>query len=185
MRWRVASFERRAMLDYLTAIHNRIWQLLEAHAPFVDRVLPGNRIKFNDNRSDPLKLAINDADTPHVTVGQGDFSDSMFTLTPNYAYPPNVTVANLSWVERITQVYVINMVSRDLQITLHNELKLIICTALRKGGPHMGLGYVQSWGPAAGAPQIVIDDETGNRKRFVSRIAFPVTVQFNGRNQLS
>ena len=54
--------------DPFTLVHNKLWDMLEAHSGFTDLVKPGNRIKFSGDARDPLKRQVSSDDLPEVRL---------------------------------------------------------------------------------------------------------------------
>lgn len=175
--------------DYTSAIYARLWALLEAHATFASLVKPGNRIKLDGSAADPFKQSLNDGDLPQVVIGMGDAEDSLWTLTQQYAYSHLTPAAQLSGVSREVMNFTITHVGVDLRIGKANPITHAILTALRKGGPRLGLAYVQTCGPAhyghrITASQVNEYGDAAGTKRLVVTITVPVAVQFKTEDQL-
>lgn len=182
--------------DYVDGVLTQLWALLEAHTGFTEAVKAGNRIKLNNDQTDPFKQQLQNADLPQVSIipGLGSFTHEVFTVTPHYGLTYTVTndttLSANSWKERHTEPFTITIVHEDLRSDQASALRWEIIKALRKGGAKLGLAYVHSWGPVSGDMKFVADtvDESGNprgTKRITTTLNVPVTMWIDGQNQLS
>lgn len=178
-----------AATDYLTAVYSKLRALLEGHAPYTSAVKIGNRIYMDGDKIDPFKNAMQDSDFPQAALFMGDLTDSMFSLEQQYAYR-GVTAQNAVWTEDLTPVYQLAITHPDLRMAPANLLTLEAMTAIRKGGPRLGLEYVQLVGPIRATRTIVTNerDEGGNptgRRRLRTDITIPVLIRLKGHQLIT
>jgi len=57
--------------DPFTQVLERLWELLEGHAPLAAMVRPGNRIKLTGDGGDPYKQDLQHADRPELVIEPG------------------------------------------------------------------------------------------------------------------
>lgn len=179
-----------AATDFIGGVYAKLWTLLEAHGEFTSRVRAGNRIKLDGTATDPFKEFLKDSDLPQVVIGLGSGSDSQYQLTAGYDDAYGATVSGLANVGNILQTYVITQITADLRIGVANPLTLEILTALRKGGPRLGLSYVKSWGPVTWDHIITSDrvneyGDAAGTKRLVVSFSVPVMFQYANQSNLS
>jgi hypothetical protein len=177
--------------DHWTTIYDRYWTLLEGHAPWAAIFKPGSRIKLSGNVSDPIKPSIADADLPQATLFMGgDGADSMYTLTQNYAYTTSFVPASGRWIEDLTVAYVLVLITRDLRLGVMNPALAETLTALRKGGPRLGLESVHAWGPVTWqhkitAAEVDANDNPVGTKRMAYTLTIPTTLRFKGASLIT
>lgn len=176
-----------AAQDFLTAIYDKIWALLEAHGPWTALVKPGNRTRFSGDKMNPVKTNRMDADLIEATLWPAVIDeDSMFLATENYGHKVAFNVSTQSWRERITASFALELITPDLKIKTAHAVILESLTALRKGGPTLGLSYVRSWGPVTmdKRPAEQLEPISGTR-RMVSMINIPVTMHWQGSSLIT
>lgn len=179
-----------AATDYVTQVHDRLWELLEAHSPFAIAFKPGNRIKVVAGKAFPFKpVHKGDTDVPEAMLVLGDFSDQTFTEASTYRNATALPAAAPS-VALWTEEYRLVITHRDANFGLASQQIMEIRTALRKGGPRLGLGFVWNWGPLSGSRQIIAEavDEIGElagTRRLVTTLRIPVTFRFHNGELLT
>jgi hypothetical protein len=144
-------------------------------------IRPGNFISFEKPPPYPQKTNKTHADFPELTLDQGNYTDSGYATGPTFA-----TFASggpQAWLERFTQVYTIDLILRDYQISPSTQLRAAIGLALRKSGPRLGLpNLVKSWGPMTSTTGKGANDQTGGTLRRFLKIQIPVNFWFNGQD---
>ena len=169
--------------DYITAVYDQIWSLLEGHAPFTALVKPGNRIKLSGNALNPSKVSVSEADFPEALLGLGQLTDAQFADAPQLAAPDLI----VAFVEPMEQVYLLTLTLPDLRIGPANQLLMEVLTALRQGGAQLGLAYVDSWGPVVCTQAKSLADPASMReaRRLVTTLSIPVKMVFQGDELLT
>lgn len=174
-----------AATDFESVVYSKLKALLLAHAPWTALVLENNRVWMDVDVTDPLaNRNWQDGDFPRSVLGVGSFGDTLFNLTPKYAYSPSFNVATENWVERLTYTHILTLTHRDLRVVVNNKLRDETMTAIRKGGPRLGLARIVSFS-MSGDRFITASalDDAGNpsgTKRMVTRILLTTIVQLHG-----
>jgi hypothetical protein len=173
--------------DYLTDLYGHLWTILLAHAPVADAVKPNNRIRFDQDRKNPIKDNWRDADFPELVLETGEMEDTAFTLAPTYAHGrTSFDPATQPWVEDLRPVYQLTVTHQNLDLAAAHLLELEILTALRRAGPKLGKSYVFQWGPARWSGRQITAARASNVSnangslRFVNVLLLPVVIRLNG-----
>lgn len=171
--------------DYIGNVYSALWTLLEAHSGFTALVKPGNRIKLNGTSANPFKEQLKDGDLPQVSIGLGTGSDTQYRTTAGYGDTYGATVSGLCNTGLLTQNFTITQITSDLRVGQANPLTHEILTALRKGGPKLGLSYIKEWGPVSWDHAITATDEARGTLRMVVTFSVPVVYQYSVQSNLS
>jgi len=181
-----------AATDFITTLINRYWTLLEAHAPIVTEgsagyIAPRNRIKLTGTLKDPFKNGWNDGDFPELTIGVPAFSDSLFTREQHYNHRPAYNPTTEPWTEDVQLDVSIEIIHPDMQYAAASARTLEVLTAIRKGGPALGITAfrVQQTGPIIGRNAVVSGRageyaNAGGTRRLSTIITNPVLLRFKG-----
>ena len=115
--------------DPFTQTLNRLWELLESHAPLADMVRLGNRIKLAGANGDPYKPQVMAADLPEVLIEPAGGQVDLFATSTS---------------TRAVQDYAVTAVTGDLRVhTLLFPLKWELVKALSRSGDNLGLPFVR------------------------------------------
>jgi hypothetical protein len=139
-----------AATDYIKLLIDRAWALLEAHTPWTDAVKVGNRIKFDTKAGGRVGGLPNDF--PRAAIFIAALNDSLFTLEQTYQHRSTFNVNTMAWTEDLMIALRVLLVFKDQRIASATPLAMETLTALRKGGPALGLaitgGNIMRVGPA-------------------------------------
>lgn len=179
-----------AVTDYVTSAYKRIWEVLEARAEFTAIFKVNNRIKLvatdaADDKSYPFKESKSDADFPEAVLTLGEFSDTGYTLTGNYAHQPGFNPNTQPWTERITQEFVLTLTMPDLRVRKLSLAERETMRALLLGGPRFEREWIRSWGPVRGTRLIGKSGEAAGSDRLQSVLRVPVLMEFKGQTLLT
>lgn len=178
-----------AAQQFITAAYDAIWALLTAHTGFTSNVRAGNRLNWTTGQAEVKRFGLGSkapSDYAEVSLELGGFIDTGYSLTANYGMRnPAVPVSSLVWTEEYQQDFTLTIVTDAKRITVSQLVELETLTALRKGGPRLGLSTVAKWGPVTGERAFESTDDTGNIVRPVTRMTIPVLFRFNGQDLLT
>ncbi len=182
-----------AATQFIVAVYDKIWDLLEAHAPFTDAVRVGNRLDWTLGRAVAKRYALAagkaPGDYPEFSLELGGGQDEWFGDGHYGMRSPATAPASIIWTEVLRQDYVINIITDEKRITSEQLVYLEAMTAIRKGGPRLGLAYVHHVGgkttPVTTERTVEATDETANAMRPVTRITIPVIMKFQGSEMLT
>jgi hypothetical protein len=141
-----------AATNYIQQTYDRIWDLLEAHAPFISLIRAGNRIDWTTGainsqafrtRGDPASLQRAKVEL----IPPEDGTDDAFTATPHYGHDADFAPATEAWIDNPVETYALRLTYPDRRLDLNSVVENEAKTALRKGGPKLGLSWVFRWGP--------------------------------------
>jgi hypothetical protein len=176
-----------AAIDVQTTLIDRAWALIEARAALTEAFKERNRIKFPATVKQPFKTTWQDGDFPELTIGIPTLTDSWFTIEERFTYSPTFNTATQPWTEDVTLAMNLDVVHRDLNLTAANALTSELLTALRLGGPALGITAfrVQRVGPAIARNRIATGRAmeyatTNGTPRWTTQITLPVLVRFKG-----
>lgn len=177
-----------AAINFILEIYQAIWDLVEAHAPTAGKLKPANEVRFDQGKRQPPKMimgARQDADFPSVKLEARSLVDQAFTSDPTFAVLNDTfEVADGSWQEPITQTFEAKITHNDFQQDKNWQFEAELMTAIRKGGPRLGLAYVVGW-------TIQIDrteknkEEAGGTLRPFTLIRITVQMLFEGSELIS
>jgi hypothetical protein len=153
-----------AAIDVQTTLIDRAWALIEARAALTEAFKERN-----------------------LTIGIPTLTDSWFTIEERFTYSPTFNTATQPWTEDVTLAMNLDVVHRDLNLTAANALTSELLTALRLGGPALGITAfrVQRVGPAIARNRIATGRAmeyatTNGTPRWTTQITLPVLVRFKG-----
>jgi hypothetical protein len=167
----------------------RLWELLEGHAPVAAAVKPGNRVKLTAGAIVPPKMLMDrkqTADYPELMLLPGDFEWPFFTdKTAGYpVYNSGAVIANQSWLELDTQSYNLTISHGDAKWTAAGLLLAEVKTAIRKGGPRLGLSWIWRFGPVTGGTAVEASEDTREKWMLISRLRIPIVRRLQGETLL-
>jgi hypothetical protein len=178
--------------NYIEIVYGRIWDLLGQYPPLAQAIPVGNRIRLDAALPMPFKTAKQDGDFPEAVLlayGGGDSEYSSFKTFP-MANAGAIPIAQ-SWIETWTETFALTINHRDLQLDVALSTEAAALTALRLGGPRLGLPFVHRWGQVAIARQITTGrsppfDAAGadGTRRLTSTLEFAVTLRLKGEDEL-
>jgi hypothetical protein len=165
---------------YKSLIHDQLWTLLEAHAPFVALVKPGLEQKQTEQAGwlrDRLQRGV--AEYPQVAIDNGRFTLSGYHVAETFATEaPGATAADLADAPiRWRCEFAVTITAKGLKSTDLDPVEEEAQIALLKGGPRLGLAFVvPPFGPLDARQQWI--DATGNttRKRTAVRLQSVLTL---------
>jgi hypothetical protein len=163
-----------AALNYIQAIHDRIWAIVEGHAPTAGKFRLGNRLKLNKPTPDNKPKSRQPADYPELIIRPTSGTDSAYDTPETFGELDSST----GWESEITQTFEVKVTHDTLELDVEAELEFL--TALRLAGRQLSLSgsplaYVVTWGPITSARS---EEVVANRDRVVTRFTFPVNMQF-------
>jgi hypothetical protein len=163
-----------AALNYIQAIHDRFWGIVEAHAPTAGKFRLGNRLKLNKPTPDAKPSSRQPADYLELILRPTTGTDSAFATPETFGELDSST----GWEFDVTQSFEAKITHDTLELDAEAELELL--TALRLSGRQLSLSgsplaYVVTWGPIATART---EELVANRLRVVTRFGFPVNMKF-------
>jgi hypothetical protein len=167
--------------NYLLALYQKIFALAEAHAPTAGKLKIANEVREDRGLRNPNpQRAKAPADFPRVVLRDKGVTDSVFNedatfSTQNDDFDP----ATDSWSEKITQTYEAKILHDGLNLTNASAFELELMTALRKGGPRLGLPYVTGWTTSSTTTETA-NDTDGPGLRRVTTLTIAVSMMFEG-----
>jgi hypothetical protein len=164
--------------NYPITVYRLLWDALEAHAPVTERFKPGNRIRFDNGKRDPLKDQLGPGDLPQCLIRLVGVGDSLYTATPRYGYNASFDASAGQFKSQIDLTYDIELTTRGMDATQAHSDLMEVLTAIRLAGPTLGQTYIQTVGPAAATSQETVT-ETGELDTVI-RIRLPVRLQVEG-----
>lgn len=178
-----------AATQFITAVYDKIWDLLEAHTPFTDVVRIGNRLDWTAGKAVVKRYGLPGkapGDYPEVSLELGDGGGDVWGESHYGMRNPATAAASIGGTEPMTLNYILTIVTDDKRITAEQLVFMEMMTALRKGGPRWGFSYVRRWGRGWSlARSFEASDETGQRLRPITRITIPVEFQFDVQQLLT
>lgn len=179
-----------AATQFITAVYDKIWDLLEAHTPFTDVVRVGNRLDFTTGKSITKRYAVSGkapADFPEVSLELGDAVGQIWGAGHYGMRNPATAATSIPGTETLTQEYTLEILTDDKRVTAEQLVYMEALTALRKGGPRWGFAYVKRWGfPQYRVTRSVeATDDTGRVLRPVTRLVIPVEFQLDVQSLLT
>jgi hypothetical protein len=172
-----------AATNYILAIYRALWTLAEAHTPTAGKLRVGNEVRMDDGKLTPPKLRLNKqaADFPQVTLRYTGETDTGFEQDPTFStLDPNVVTSGNSWNEQITLTYQAKVIHDDLRLDVGALFELELKTAIRKGGPTLGLDYVTGWTTNSQTVETDQDPDAMGHLRRVTTLTINVTCLFEG-----
>lgn len=181
-----------AATDYSSTVYARLWALLEGHTPFTDSVAEGNRIKFTADEADPTKGTWNDADFPECTIFPPQISDTNWSQHRGYGQTRTYNVSTAPAVAMgMSYTYPLVIVHRDWRWGVAGLLVHETLTAIRKGGPALGLNIDPgnlTVDPISVNTTLLGESETEKRggiRRLVSTFQIKVNLQLRSSQLLT
>jgi hypothetical protein len=168
--------------DAVSGIYTQVCALLTTHATSIVRL-----VRYDEERPYPQLTNVGVGDLPECEVDYEGGEDSGFLETLHYGDTESTVVASDSWVETGTHNFVLVISFPDFRIGTANTVVEQVKLALRKGGPCLGLSYVQQWGPVSCQHDLDEGDgpsARGSARRIVT-LRFPVQTVLHGQNELS
>lgn len=167
--------------NYPKLVYSRIWTLLLAHTPFTTAFPDGKRTRFDGTERDPRHETIGENNLPHATLFPPSINIGGFTSTPNYGHKLNhdPLTAN-DWAEIWTLNFRLEVIHRTLEFSPGSLQLMEIATALRKGGPKLGLAYVRRWGPLSAGAAVNSPPELYGESVWRHDLIIPVELFING-----
>lgn len=173
--------------DYETQVCSKIWELLLARTPFASKVPPGNRIRYDTAQglANPEKENPTDSDMYEAVLFPSSGEDSLYTDSETFeTYSPG---GPSHWVERQSFKLTLVITSPWMGVQGLDYLCAEARAGIRKGGPRLGLAYVDSvkleWRTTREVRPA--DDNTGSATlRWVSEITISVECEHDGAAML-
>jgi hypothetical protein len=161
---------------HASELYAALWTLLLARTGFADRVKPGNRIRLDGGKADPVKQAKLDGDLPQALLEQPSMTDSGWATTPTFAHQDHTrAAAQQAAIVELSFVFTLTITHRDLDQASALALVAEAVAAVRNGGPKLGKAYVTRVGPFA--HRFANDVEVDKKKRLVSKLTIPVAAR--------
>lgn len=163
---------------YRTATIDRMWVLLEAHAPFTDIIASARRVK--DTPLGWLKKMMfrSIGDFPHVQIEMGDNfgggpipTDTFTSETPAYGSGPDDY-----FLEERTSDFKLSFFYESPGFDQQDELEMTAIEAFEAAGRSLGYAYAKRWGPWRARRNILT--LVNNVERPVTQILIPVVYDF-------
>jgi hypothetical protein len=171
-----------AATNYILTLYQRIFTLLENHAPTAASLKLGNEVREDQGRLNPRgSTAKAPADFPRVVLRHTGGTDTGFTEEPTFAaMESDIVTAGGTWIEKVTERFEIKAVYDDLSLNKSSIFELELKTAIRKGGPRLGIDYVTGWSTTTETVETDTDPDFPSRMRRVTKIILTVTCYFEG-----
>lgn len=168
---------------YRSLTIDRMWALLEAHAPFTDIITSARRV--TDTPAGWLrKINLRSVgDFPHVQIEMGDnfAGGAIPTATFQAERPDFGDEAGDEWIEERTSEFKLNIVYETPGFDRQDALEMSVIEAFEAAGRSLGDPYIKRWGPWRGKRNTMIalpNDESA--KRPVTTLLIPVVYEFTG-----
>jgi len=171
-----------AATNYILAIYQALWNLANAHAPTEAALKLGNQVREDGTHINPRGTrAKAPADFPRAWLRHTGVSDTGFTEDPTFAaMESDIVTAGDGWGEKIAVTYELKVIHADLVLTKASIFELELMTAIRKGGPRLGLDYVIGWTTNAQTTETATDPDAPDVIRRVTVITITVNCWFEG-----
>lgn len=173
-----------AATNYILAIYRALWSLAEAHSPTAGKLKAANEVRFDDGKPTPPKLRMpvkQAADFPSVTLRYTGKTDTGFTQDPTFAaMETGIVGSGNGWEEQVTLTYQAKIIHDDLRLDVGGLFELEFETAIRKGGPRLGLDYVVGWTTNSQTVETDQDPDAMGHLRRVTTLTINITCLFEG-----
>jgi hypothetical protein len=171
-----------AAANYILAIYQKVFALLEAHAPTAAALKAGNEVREDRGKLNPRGTAAKQpADFPRIVLRHTGEEDTGFTEDPTFAaMESDIVTSGDGWREKVTLTYEVKAIHDSLNLTSASLFELEAKTAIRKGGPRFGLDYVVGWTTSSKSVETDQDQDAPGRMRRVTTITLSVTCEFEG-----
>jgi hypothetical protein len=177
-----------AALNFLIGPYARVFALLEAHTPTAGKLKVANEMRADVGKAYPEVLdAKKPADFPRVYLRRPRFDGAMFTGEETTAFAQENAAFNIAtdpWEGRFTLTLDGKIVHKDSNDAVNSIFEAEFITALIKGGPKLGLVYVDSWTFNATTIETA-KDEAGGTKRQVTTFTIPIKLIITGDELLN
>jgi hypothetical protein len=164
--------------NYPILVYGLIWDALLAHEPFTERFKPGNRIRFDQGKRDPIKDQLGPGDLPQCLIRLAGVNDSLYTATPRYGYNASFNASAGQFKSQLDFTYEIELTTRGMDSTQAHLDLMEVLTAIRLAGPTLGQTYIQTVGPASSTSAETVTD-TGEIDTVI-RLRLPTRLQIEG-----
>lgn len=171
-----------AASNYILAVYQKIFTLLENHAPTAAALKIGNQIREDQGKLNPRgTIAKQPADFPRIILRHTGMTDSGFTEDATFAaMESDIVDSGDGWSEKVVLNYQAKVIHDSLDLNKASIFELEAMTALRKGGPRLGLDYIVAWTTNALTTEVDNDPDAPGRMRRVTTITINVTCAFEG-----
>jgi hypothetical protein len=174
-------------IDHETMIYSRIWELLLSRDKFTKMVPPGNRIRYDkvEGLNSVEKENPTDADFHEAILFPSSGESSLYTEGETFqTYSPE---GPSQWTEKLGFVYTLMLTSPWVGVHKIDRLCAEARTAIRRGGPRLGLPFLISaklnWKTLR---EVRTADESGLSQtvRWVSEVEISVECEVEGATLL-
>lgn len=171
-----------AAVNFILAIYQQLWALVERHAPTRGKLKDGNEVREDQGRLNPRGTrAKAPADFPRIILRHTGIADTGFTQDPTFAsLESDIVTSGQGWQEQATVTYDAKIIHDDLRMDVGASFELELLTALRKGGPRLGIDCIVGWTTNSKTVETDADLDAPGRMRRVTTITITVTCLFEG-----
>lgn len=171
-----------AAVNFILAIYQQLWTLAEGHAPTRGKLKDGNEVREDQGRLNPRGArAKAPADFPRIILRHTGLTDTGFIQEPTFAnLESDILASGQGWQEQATVTYQAKVIHDDLRLDVGASFELELMTALRKGGPRLGIDYIVGWTTNLQTVETDADADAPGRMRRVTTITITVTCLFEG-----